>query len=384
MKMKVFDKEIHTGLLFSILCTALFGCIIIFSASQIISGDGIRNFAFKQFAFLLFTGGIAFVIFRINLKTITGMSWLLYFFSFGLLILVMVIGRSSHGAQRWIALGPIIIQPSEFAKLGIILALARYMSWNMEHKLKLRFIFFSCLIVFVPLGLIIKQPDLGTSMTLIPILTAMLFMAGIRKRYFLMLLPFALIPLVIVFLAKSGYISIEEIRKMLFFLKTYQQNRLLVFIDPNIDPRGMSYNLIQSQIAIGSGGMFGKGFMQGTQTHLQFLPERHTDFIFSVLGEEWGFVGGAVLIGLYFLCLHFSILIANVCEDFFCKLAATGIIVMLLFHVVTNMGMTIGLMPITGVPLPLISYGGSSLLTTIISTGFLLNFYANRHQTVFR
>ena len=381
--MKLLDKELHLGLLLSILVTTLYGCIIIYSASMVITEGGI-NLAYKQLVFATFTLGIALMIFCVNMKHIASMSWIFYICSLGLLVAVFKIGMSSHGAQRWIGVGPMAIQPSEFAKLAIILALARYMSWHIEDNRKLRFIIISCLIVMVPLALIIKQPDLGTSITLVPILTSMLFMAGIKKRYFLMLLPFAMIPLVIVFLAKQGYISIDQIRKMLFFLKSYQQNRLLVFIDPNIDPRGMSYNLFQSQIAIGSGGMFGKGFMAGTQTHLQFLPERHTDFIFSVLGEEWGFVGGVVLLSFYSLSLKFGLDIALSCEDFFPKLAASGIVILILFHIVTNVGMTIGLMPITGIPLPLISYGGSSLLTTMVSTGLLLNFYSNRNQVLFR
>lgn len=385
--MKFFKKELHTGLLFAVILTILYGCVIIFSASQAIESVAKArqmNFAFKQLIFFSVTLTIVFIIYFINLKHIANFSWVLYFITLALLILVMKFGKSSHGAQRWIDVGPLVIQPSEFAKIAIILTLARYMSWNLDKSQKFYFIIIACLIVVIPLVLIVKQPDLGTAITIMPILISMLFMSGIKKRYFLSMLPFAAIPIVIVILAKNGFITTEEIRKALFFLKTYQQNRLLVFIDPNIDPKGMSYNLIQSQIAIGSGGFFGKGFLAGTQTHLKFIPERHTDFIFSVLGEEWGFIGGIVLLILYFFILHFGLNIAQTCEDYFCKLAAAGIVTLISFHIITNIGMTIGIMPITGVPLPFISYGGSSLLTMMILIGLLLNFNANKKQILFR
>lgn len=381
--MKILDREMHTGLILTVLITIIFGCIILYSASSTIGNAQAFNLAYKQFGFALFTLIITFIIFMLDLKFLSNITWLLYLFSLGLLIAVFYIGKSSHGAQRWISLGFIAIQPSEIAKISIILALAKFMSSNIENNRKIHFIIGSSLIVILPLALIIKQPDLGTALTLIPILICMLFIAGIRKRYFIMILPFIMIPLMIFFLAKIKKIEINEVRELLFFLKPYQQNRLLVFIDSNIDPRGMSYNLNQSQIAIGSGGLLGKGFMAGTQTHLRFLPERHTDFIFSVLGEEWGFLGSCFLLLLYFIILRKTLSISEKCSDFFPKLAASGIGIMFLMHIVTNIGMTIGLMPITGLPLPFISYGGSSLLTTMIAIGLLLNFHANKERNIF-
>jgi rod shape determining protein RodA len=382
--MTLFGKRLNLSLVLTVVLAVVVGSIVIYSASAAMAGRAGRfNLAYKQ---LIFAAGLILVslfLFVIPMKSVMDMSWLLYFLSLGALGAVFHLGKTIHGAQRWITVGPLAFQPSELAKIAIIMALAHYMSRNRENKGRLRFIFFSTLIVVIPLGLIIKQPDLGTALTLIPILVTMLFMAGIPKRYFMLLLPFALIPLLILTLAKKGLIETHEIRNLLFFLKPYQQNRLLAFIDPNIDPRGMSYNLIQSQIAIGSGGMFGKGFMAGTQTHLRFLPERHTDFVFSVLGEEWGFVGACVLLALYLNIIRSALSIANRSQDYFPKLASAGIAMLLLFHVLTNIGMTIGLMPITGLPLPLISYGGSSLLTTLLAVGLLLNFDANRNQGLF-
>jgi len=384
--MKIINKDMHWGLVLSVFLSIIAGCIIIFSASKAMNPDAtfLKNLAVKQFIFASIISIAVLIIFTLDLKFISDISWFFYFLSLGSLIAVFVIGKASHGAQRWISLGPLALQPSEFAKIALILALAKFMSINIANSRKVYFILISSIITIIPLGFIVMQPDLGTSLTFLPILISMLFMAGIKKRYFLMLFPFALIPLLIIYLAKQKVIDIDDIRSLLPFLKTYQQNRLLAFIDPSIDPSGISYQLKQSQIAIGSGQLFGKGFLNGSQTHLYFLPERHTDFVFSVLGEEWGFIGGSFLILLYLYILKTGLSIANQSADFFAKLASIGIVILLLSHIITNIGMTIGLMPITGLPLPLISYGGSSLLTSMISIGLLLNFYANRNHALFR
>jgi rod shape determining protein RodA len=378
--MKLLGRDIHWGLILSVTLTVFLGCILIYSAVAGRMTHGGMNLAFKQLIVFAGTAFVALLIFFLDTRWIARFAWPFYFLALGLLVAVFFIGKSSHGAQRWIHLGFLNFQPSEFAKIAIILALAKYMSTHKEIHQKGSFLLMSTMLVLVPLLLILKQPDLGTSLTLIPILTVMLFMAGIQKRYFLTMIPFAVIPLFILKLAKSGNIAIETMRNLLFFLKPYQQNRVLVYIDPNLDPRGLSYNLIQSKIAIGSGGMFGNGFISGTQTQLQFIPERHTDFIFCVLGEEWGFVGGMVLLFLYFLSVRNALSIADSCVDFFPKLAAIGIVTLWITQIFINMGMTIGLMPITGLPLPLISYGGSSLMIFMIGAGLLLNFYANRDK----
>ena len=380
--MKLFDRDLHGGLFFSVLITMLLGCMVIYSAASVISGERTINLAYKQLFFIVLAIAMVLLIFFIDVKFFFDVTWLYYFFSIGLLLSVFFLGKSSHGAQRWISLGFMDIQPSEFAKIGIIMAVAKYMSWDIDNNHRLHFIILVGLIALFPLMLILKQPDLGTAMTLVPTLICMLFMGGIKKRYFLILFPFAFIPLITLILAKNGTLSIEQMRHILFFLKPYQQNRILVFIDPNIDPQGLSYNLIQSQIAIGSGGIWGKGLLKGTQTHLQFLPERHTDFIFSVIGEEWGMLGGIILLVLYLSILMHGFSIAESCNDFYMKLVSTGIVMLFLSHIAINMGMTIGLMPIAGLPLPLVSYGGSSLMTTMISVGLLLNFYSNKEKII--
>ena len=378
----LFGRQLHIGLFLTMLIVLGIGFTVIYSASVSKFGhlpSPPLNLAYKQIIFACVSLVVAFMIFMVDVRLIYRITWPGYWASILLLIAVFVIGKSSHGATRWISLGFMDIQPSELAKITIILALAKYMRNHVAQKSQLVYIVFPFLILCPPLLLIIKQPDLGTALTLIPTATFMLFVGGIRLRYFLAILPLATIPLLIIGLAKFGVINVDDLRNLLFFLKPYQQNRLLVFVDPNIDPQGLSYNLIQSIIAIGSGGVFGKGFLAGTQTHLKFLPERHTDFIFSVLGEEWGLMGAITLLFLYTLIILFGLRIATQCNDFFLKLASVGVVMLLLSHIFTNIGMTIGLMPITGLPLPLLSYGGSSLMTMMVALGLLLNFYSNRN-----
>lgn len=381
--MKIFNKTLHVPLFLLTLFLGFAGCAIIYSATEV-TNLFTFNMPQKQLFFLIVTTAIALFIFLIDLRLIYQSTYLIYFISLFLLVIVFFIGKSSHGAQRWIPLGFFSLQPSEIAKIAIILALARYMSSNLEDKNKLYFIVSSIMITLLPLALIINQPDLGTSLTLIPIFVIMLFMCGTHIKYFLALFPIGLIPLTIIILGKQGLISTQTFRSLLFFLKPYQQNRVLVFIDPNIDPKGLSYNLIQSKIAIGSGGFTGKGFIQGTQTQLKFIPERHTDFIFCVLGEEWGFIGTSLILVAFGMLLLTSVKIAVSSDDYFAKLASIGIVVLILFQICVNVGMTIGLMPITGLPLPFISYGGSSLLSMMIAMGLLLNFHAHRKQTIRR
>ena len=289
-----------------------------------------------------------------------------YVFNLILLILVMLVGQSALGAQRWIALGPISIQPSEFSKLIMIIALAAMM----EKRGKIQSLSDVAPVagyVLVPFLLVLKQPDLGTSLVFLAIFFGMVFVAGLRLRI----------------LAGIFGLGLAAMPVLWHFLKDYQKMRIMVFMDPNVDPLGAGYHIIQSKIAIGSGLLFGKGLFGGTQSQLNFLPENHTDFIFSVVGEELGFVGCAVLLLLYLIVLWRGIKIAQDASDTFGRLLAVGITSMIAFHVLVNVGMTMGIMPVTGIPLPLMSYGVSSLTTNIMAIAILLNIQLRRQKLLF-
>lgn len=289
-----------------------------------------------------------------------------YVFNLVLLILVMLVGQTALGAQRWIALGPISIQPSEFSKLIMIIALAAMI----EKRDKIDSIVDLVPVaayVGVPFLLVLKQPDLGTSLVFLAIFFGMVFAAGIRLRLFFGIFAAGLAAMPVLW----------------YFLKDYQKMRIMVFMDPNVDPLGAGYHIIQSKIAIGSGMLFGKGLFGGTQSQLNFLPENHTDFIFSVVGEELGFVGCTVLLLLYLIVLWRGIRIAQNASDTFGRLLAVGITSMIAFHVLVNVGMTMGIMPVTGIPLPLMSYGVSSLTTNIMAIAILLNIQLRRQKLLF-
>ena len=289
-----------------------------------------------------------------------------YVFNLILLILVMLIGQTALGAQRWIALGPISIQPSEFSKLIMIIALAALM----EKRGRIRSLSDLTPVagyVLVPFLLVLKQPDLGTSLVFLAIFFGMVFVAGIRLRILFGIFGLGLAAMPVLW----------------HFLKDYQKMRIMVFMDPNVDPLGAGYHIIQSKIAIGSGLLFGKGLFGGTQSQLNFLPENHTDFIFSVVGEELGFVGCTVLLLLYLIVLWRGIKIAQDASDTFGRLLAVGITSMIAFHVLVNVGMTMGIMPVTGIPLPLMSYGVSSLTTNIMAIAILLNIQLRRQKLLF-
>ncbi|MBI1882958.1 MAG: rod shape-determining protein RodA [Chlamydiae bacterium] len=309
---------------------------------------------------LLFVGVGAIVFwFALNMdfRILGSMSYFFYFASLWVLVWVLVSGALHQGAKSWFDLGPFSFQPSELAKVGIIFMLARFLSEHAQKRETFKYVMIPIILTGLPMALIIKQPDLGTAMVLVPVLFGMLFTAGVRKRYLFAVIALGLIALPV------GW----------SFLHQYQRQRLLVFLNPNMDPLGAGYNAIQSKIAIGSGGLWGKGWLEGTQSQLHFLPERHTDFIFSVLGEEWGFVGCFSVLLIYLFVILSGLRIARDSGDLFGRYLSIGLVLMLASHVVINTGMTVGVMPITGIPLPYLSYGGSHLMTVMASLGFLEN-----------
>ena len=291
----------------------------------------------------------------------------LYIFNLILLIAVMLIGHSALGAQRWIQIGPVTLQPSEFAKLIMIVSLASMLEDKVGKLNTLHDLLPIALYVGIPFILVLKQPDLGTSLVFIAIFIGMIFACGVNLKL-----------LGGLFAAGVACAPI-----LWHFLKDYQKMRIMVFLDPNVDPLGSGYHIIQSKIAIGSGMLFGKGLFGGTQSQLNFLPENHTDFIFAVVGEELGFLGAAVLLLLYLVVLWRGIMIARDASDTFGMLLAVGITSMLAFHVLVNIGMTTGIMPVTGIPLPLMSYGVSSLTTNIMSIAILLNIHMKKQKLLF-
>jgi len=273
------------------------------------------------------------------------------------------------GAQRWINLGVIKLQPSELMKVGLTLALARYFHGvSSEDVRRIPCLFVPLVLIALPSALVLKQPDLGTALFLIMIGGAVFFVAGVRLWKFGLALAAAGAAVPIVWST----------------LRTYQQKRILTFLDPESDPLGAGYHILQSKIALGSGGLFGKGFMQGSQSHLNFLPEKQTDFIFTMMAEEFGMAGGLLLLGLYILIMIYGFAIGLRSRTHFGRLLALGLTSMLFLYVFINIAMVMGLIPVVGVPLPLISYGGNAMLTLMIGIGFLINVYVHRDVTISR
>jgi rod shape determining protein RodA len=299
----------------------------------------------------------------IDIRLIARLSWLAYAGAVALLLLVLRMGQVGKGAQRWLDLGIIQLQPSELAKIGLVLALAHWFhraSW--ERVGNPLFLVVPTLAVALPVGLILKEPNLGTAVVTTLLAGAIFFAAGVR------LWKFALIIAPLPFLVSYVYEHLHG----------YQRARIDVFLNPESDPLGAGYNIIQSKIALGSGGMFGKGFLQGTQGHLNFLPEKQTDFIFTMLGEEFGFAGGIALIALLGAIILGAMLIGLNCRHQYGRLVAYGISVNFFLYVFANIAMVMGLIPVGGLPLPLVSHGGSAMITVLIGFGILLSVHVHR------
>ncbi len=305
-----------------------------------------------------------FVAFSVDYRFIARHAYVIYGFSIVLLIAVFFLGTAVKGSQRWINLGGFSFQPSELMKLTLILALARYFN---EHRLPrpylLRELAVPFLIIFLPFVIILKQPDLGTALMLLIIFISLVFFVGVRLK--------SVLP------AAAGVLTL--LPAAWFFLKDYQKQRLLTFLNPDEDPLGTGYHILQSMIAVGSGGFLGKGFLKGTQTQLKFLPEQQTDFIFSVFAEEWGFLGGMVLVLLFLALILWGINIARHSRDYAGMLIAAGITMLIFWEVFINIGMVLGLLPVVGIPLPFLSYGGSSLVVMMTAVGLLLNISVRRY-----
>ncbi|UCF95586.1 MAG: rod shape-determining protein RodA [Desulfobacterales bacterium] len=358
----MFDRRLvqnfDWGLLLLVFLLGCIGLAILYSAVTAETPLPQKKIFIKQL--IWFSAGLAAMVltFLFNYKKLDRWAQPIYVVCVLLLIGVLFVGKYVGGSRRWLSLGPISIQPSELVKIGIIIMLARYYSKDANTQgFTLRELFKPFILVLIPFALIVKQPDLGTAMLLVLIACSMTMFVKIERRSLVCLVAFCAVSVPMVW----------------FFLKEYQKRRILVFLDPDRDPLGAGYHIIQSKIAIGSGMIAGKGYLKGTQNALSFLPEEHTDFIFSVLAEEWGFIGSGLLILLFLILIFWGLKVAQGCREPFGTILAVGVTAMIFWQVVINIGMTMGLMPVVGVPLPLISYGGSSVITSAICIGLLLN-----------
>lgn len=294
-------------------------------------------------------------------------AYVFYFLCLGLLVVVELMGSLQMGAQRWISVGGMNLQPSEIMKMALTLALARYYHGMLAEDVSRPIMLVPPLILIgMPVVLILLQPNLGTATITAAIGVCILFAAGLYWRYFIAV----------------GLLVLAAIPVGWQFLHDYQKQRVLTFLNPEADPLGSGYNIMQSKIAIGSGGLFGTGFMQGTQSQLDFLPEKHTDFIFTMIAEEFGFVGAATVIFIYTLLIMLGLATAIRSRSRFGSLLAIGVTAMLLLHIGINIGMVMGLLPVVGVPLPLLSYGGTMVFAMMFGFGLLLNSYVHRDVTL--
>lgn len=350
-------RKLDLILIFAFLFLFLVGVLSIYSSTYDKYRDNVSKFFYKQIIWLLVGIVIILILMKIGTRKFLEWSYFLYMANLILLIGLFFIGVSEGGSHRWLRVGPISIQPSEFAKLSMLLLLVRFLGDQSRESFKLGKSLWLLLILGLPMLLIAKQPDLGTSLVLVPIMFAVWYVSGLGRKYFW------LISILGIICSPFLWMVLEE----------YQKQRLLVFIKPELDPLGAGYTVIQSRIAIGSGKILGKGWLSGTQNMLNFLPERHTDFIFSVVGEEWGFLGALLVLGAYIILLKRGLNISLNSNNRYDKMLAVGSTVLLGLHVVINVGMTMGIVPAVGLPLPFISYGGSNLIVSMICLGFLLD-----------
>jgi len=425
-------------LLFTTIALMVIGVLFIYSSGVSSTGVIFSSEYVKQ---IVWVGTGIILLFVIGLSDYTRFrDWSLYIYGFFILLLIitLVLGKRVNGARSWLGLLSygIGIQPSEFAKMGTIFLLGNWLSSNRERAQSLSVFLIAFGIVLLPMLLILVQPDLGTALVYFPIFIVMTYVSGTKRRYVLfVLLTVGLLALfsVILFWRQSAavtqtpltasvfqrdflkylllataavlavsVIGLYFVKRRYFYwivygfsslflsilgtlaatvvLKQYQVMRLIAFIDPQIDPRGSGWNIIQSVTAVGSGGFWGKGFLHGTQSHYRYLPQQSTDFIFSIFSEEWGFIGGLLLFALFLIIFVRGLRIVANAKDPFAVNVGAGIIGMIFFHFIVNVGMAMGIMPITGIPLTFLSYGGSSLWTALIGVGVLINIHHRRYS----
>ena len=348
-------KNLNWTLVMSVLFLSLIGLIMIYSASNSEGMNATYSHVFK----LIFGFTIMFIVALININTWQKYSFLFYIFGVVILIYATFYGFIGKGSRRWINVLGVNIQPSEIMKIFLIIGLAKFFDEKKIEGLKdYIFLLLPIMMIAIPFSIILNQPDLGTSLILLFLGAVVFFIVGINYKFFLF----------------CGIIFLSSTPLVWNLLHEYQKQRLLTFFDPYKDPLGTGYHIIQSEIAIGSGGFFGKGWLKGTQSHLDFLPEKKTDFIFSMLGEEFGFLGTLSVIGLFILiCIIGYLMVSSIEKSFFSKVVGIAIITNFFISGAINMAMVMGLTPVVGIPLPLVSYGGSSMVTYFFGFGLLLS-----------
>jgi rod shape determining protein RodA len=361
-----FDRRIFQHFDWTLLALVLAICAIgilnIYSAGFSVSE---KHFPFyvKQIQWILLGLFCMVAAFLIDYRFICQAAYLIYGISIALLIIVFFYGYTTHGSQRWISTGFFAFQPSELMKLALVLVLARYFdNHNSNEPYKLRELFIPFVIVLIPCLLILRQPDLGTALIIMLLFASIIFFMGVNWKSVAIALVSGLV------LLPLGW----------HFLKDYQKERLLTFLNPEHDPLGAGYHVIQSIIAIGSGGVFGKGFLKGSQTQLKFLPEQQTDFIFSVFAEEWGFIGALVLAIMFMSLILWGLKIALHSRDLLGTIISFGITALISWEVIINVGMVLGILPVVGIPLPFLSYGGSAMVSLMTAIGLLMNVSVRR------
>lgn len=401
-----FKEYFDRTTFFSVVALAGIGLLSIYSATS----DAYEG---RDFYRQLLWFGIGFV--SMIVMIVLQLRWLqrnamrIFYASLGLLVLVLLVGKRVYGSQSWLGFGGLGIQPSEFIKITTMLALASFLSRGDVKATDLKDLVKASAIVALPIGLIMLQPDFGTSLTYLAMFIPVLYWAGASKFLIIIIIAPAFVAaasifgttpfLIVLILLGTGLFLLRDENR--FFatvvfgtnvvigflvqivydkLPMYQQKRISTFLDPNNDPLGAGYNVIQAKVAIGSGGLWGKGFMRGTQTQLSFIPKQWTDFIFCVPGEEFGFIGAVVVLGLFAIVIFHAIRLASIAKNKFGSLLAIGFTSLFAFHVFVNIGMSVGVMPVIGIPLPFLSYGGSSLVSYMMIAGLLMNVYANRKE----
>jgi len=423
-------------LLFSIIALVVIGIIFIYSSGITSTGINVSNEYLKQIFWSITGLFLLILISNLNITLLKNLAFRFYILNIIILIITLSFGKVVNGARSWIGVGFLGIQPSEFMKISYILFYSYFLDINKKNIKDLTVFVKSLFIMIVPFILILLQPDMGTAMVFIPIFLFIYFLAGGNIKYFLLITITGIVSIYFIFLspwaefiahsrnpfiiAISDWQYLRYILMALFFLltisflcflflkkkyfeiisyifsiliisfslafgsgiflKDYQLMRLIIFLDPQVDPKGAGWNIIQSMTAIGSGGFRGKGFLQGTQSHYRFLPQQSTDFIFSIISEEWGFIGCLIIFALFGIIIFRSLTILTYAADKFSVFVGSGVIGMYFFHFMVNIGMTVGIMPITGIPLVFLSYGGSSLWTSMICAGLLMSIYNHRFR----
>ena len=358
---KIVQLPWALALMIALLASA--GFAMLYSAAS----GSLDPWASRQMVRFGLGAAMMFVVALIDIRIWLRLAYPIYLAAFAGLVAVEIAGFTGMGAQRWIDLGVIQLQPSEIMKVAMVLALARYFHGpTLEEVWQPTRLIVPILIVLAPAGLVLRQPDLGTALMLLMVGGAMLFIAGVRLWKFAIVVAGGLACVPVIWQSLHGY----------------QRDRIMTFLSPERDPLGAGYHILQSKIALGSGGLWGKGFLQGTQSQLNFLPERQTDFIFTMLAEEFGFVGGLGLIGLYLLVLVHCAIIGLVSQNHFGRLLALGLTTNLFLYVFINVAMVMGLIPVVGVPLPLISYGGTAMLAVLFGLGLIMSVSIHREVRI--